>query len=112
MFMNLAWYRRTKALVPPFDPKVHLFENSLLKLLAQLSKGSIYLGVKELKSKKNCLAQSYGTSYIFLKKLNRVLEPLRSFFPQRKRIFHWILCWCVREMDGGGRVVFFLTHLN
>ena len=35
-FANLAWYRRTKDLVPLFDPKVHLFENSLLKILAQL----------------------------------------------------------------------------
>ena len=29
-FANLAWYRRTKHLVPLFDPKVHLFENILL----------------------------------------------------------------------------------
>ena len=35
-FANLAWYRRTKDLVPLFDPKVHLIENSLLKILAQL----------------------------------------------------------------------------
>ena len=33
---NLAWYRRTNDLVSLFDPKVHLFENSLLKILAQL----------------------------------------------------------------------------
>ena len=33
---NLAWYRRTKDLVLLFDLKVHLFENSLLKMLAQL----------------------------------------------------------------------------
>ena len=26
---NLAWYRRSKDLVPLFDPKVHLFENRL-----------------------------------------------------------------------------------
>ena len=30
------WYRRTKDLVPLFDLKVHLFENSLIKILAQL----------------------------------------------------------------------------
>ena len=35
-FANLTWYRRTKDLVPLFDPKEHLFENSLLKILAQL----------------------------------------------------------------------------
>ena len=35
-FGELAWYRRTKDLVSLFDPKVHLFENSLLKSLAQL----------------------------------------------------------------------------
>ena len=28
--------RSTTDLVPLFDPKVHLFENSLLKILAQL----------------------------------------------------------------------------
>ena len=33
---NLAWYRRSKDLVPLIDPKVQLFENSLLKILAQL----------------------------------------------------------------------------
>ena len=33
---NLDWYRRTNDLVPIFDPKVHLFENSLLKIRAQL----------------------------------------------------------------------------
>ena len=33
---NFAWYRRTKDSVSLFDPKVHLFENSLLKILAQL----------------------------------------------------------------------------
>ena len=31
-----SWYRRTKDLVPLFDPKVHLFENSSLKIMAQL----------------------------------------------------------------------------
>ena len=36
VFANLAGYRRTKDLVPLFDPKVHLFENSLLTILAQL----------------------------------------------------------------------------
>ena len=36
VFANLAWYRRTKDLEPLIDPKVHLFENSLLKMLAQL----------------------------------------------------------------------------
>ena len=30
------WYRRTKDLMPFFDSKAHLFENSLLKMLAQL----------------------------------------------------------------------------
>ena len=35
-FANLAWYRRTKDLVPLFEPKVHVFENSLLKIMAQL----------------------------------------------------------------------------
>ena len=35
-FANLAWYRRTKDLVPLFDPIVHHFANSLLKILAQL----------------------------------------------------------------------------
>ena len=29
-------YRHTKDLVPLFDPKVHLFENSILKIMAQL----------------------------------------------------------------------------
>ena len=38
VFVNLAWYQRTKDLVPLFDPKVNLFENSLLKILAQLSR--------------------------------------------------------------------------
>ena len=33
---NFAWYRRTKDSVSLFDPKVHLFENSILKILAQL----------------------------------------------------------------------------
>ena len=37
VFANLAWYRRTKDLVPLFDPKVHILENSLLKILAQLT---------------------------------------------------------------------------
>ena len=41
VFANLAWYRRTKDLVPLFDPKVHLFENSISKILAQLKYGSI-----------------------------------------------------------------------
>ena len=36
VYANLAWYRRTKDLVPLFDTKVHLFENSLIKILAQL----------------------------------------------------------------------------
>ena len=36
VFANLAWYRRTKDLVPFFGSKVHLFENSLLKIQAQL----------------------------------------------------------------------------
>ena len=36
VFVNLAWYRRTKDVVPLFDPKVNLFENSLLKMLAQV----------------------------------------------------------------------------
>ena len=35
-FFEFAWYRRTKDLIMLFDPKVHLFENSLLKVLAQL----------------------------------------------------------------------------
>ena len=35
-FANLAWYRRTKDLVPLFDPKVHHFENSILKIMAPL----------------------------------------------------------------------------
>ena len=35
VFANLAWYRRTKDLVPLFDPKMHLFENSLLKIMAR-----------------------------------------------------------------------------
>ena len=35
-FANLAWYRRNKYLLPLFDPKVHLFDNSLLEILAQL----------------------------------------------------------------------------
>ena len=35
-FCELAWYPRTKDLVPLFDSKVHLYENSLLKMLAQL----------------------------------------------------------------------------
>ena len=34
VFANLAWYRRTKYCVLQ---KVHLFENSLLKIMAQLS---------------------------------------------------------------------------
>jgi len=29
VFANLAWYRGNKDLVPHFDPRVHLFENSL-----------------------------------------------------------------------------------
>ena len=40
---NWAWYRRTEDLVPLFDPKVHLFEYSLLKILAQLQYYLIYL---------------------------------------------------------------------
>ena len=36
VFENLAWYGHTKDLVPLFDPKVHLFENSILKIMAQL----------------------------------------------------------------------------
>ena len=36
VFANLAWYRRTKDLVPLFYPKVHIFENSLLNILAHL----------------------------------------------------------------------------
>ena len=47
IFCEMALYRRTKDLVPLFDPKVHLFENSLLKMLAQLhvrsSKSQIYI---------------------------------------------------------------------
>ena len=35
-FENLAWYRRTKDLVSLFYPKVHLFKNSVLKIVAQL----------------------------------------------------------------------------
>ena len=35
-FFEFAWYRRTKDLIMLIDPKVHLFENSLLKVLAQL----------------------------------------------------------------------------
>ena len=37
-FSNLAWYRCTKDLVPHFDPKVLLFENSSLKIMAQLKR--------------------------------------------------------------------------
>ena len=29
VFANLAWYRRTKDLMPIFDPKVHLYEKRL-----------------------------------------------------------------------------------
>ena len=36
IFANLAWYRLTKNLVPFLDPKVHLFENSSLKIKALL----------------------------------------------------------------------------
>ena len=36
VFESLAWFWSTKDLVPLFYPKVHLFENSLLKILAQL----------------------------------------------------------------------------
>ena len=35
-YVNLAWYQRTKDLVPLFDLNVYLIENSLLKVLAQL----------------------------------------------------------------------------
>ena len=35
-FCEFGWYRRTKDLVPLFDPKVHIFENSILKMLSQL----------------------------------------------------------------------------
>ena len=38
VFANLAWYRGTKDLVPLFDTKVNLFENSLPKMLAQLKR--------------------------------------------------------------------------
>ena len=54
VFANLAWYRRTKDLVPLFDPKVNLFENSLLKILAQLhqsgwtSKSNFFVGCPTL----------------------------------------------------------------
>ena len=37
VFANLTWYRRRKDLVPLVDPKVNLFENSLLKILTQLT---------------------------------------------------------------------------
>ena len=37
VFANLARYRRTKNLLSLFDPKIHLFENILLQILAQLS---------------------------------------------------------------------------
>ena len=37
VFANLACYRRKKDLVPLFDPKVHLFENSLQKIMTQLN---------------------------------------------------------------------------
>ena len=41
-FANFAWYRRTIGLVPLFDPKVHLFENSLLKILGKLPACYLY----------------------------------------------------------------------
>ena len=37
-FCEFGLYRRAKDLVPLFDQKVHLFENSLLKIMAQLYK--------------------------------------------------------------------------
>ena len=40
-FENLAWYRRTKDLVPLFDPNVHLFENNILKIMAQLQEQTL-----------------------------------------------------------------------
>ena len=42
-FANLSWYRRTKDLVPLFDPKVHLFENSFLKIVAHMHRGALFL---------------------------------------------------------------------
>ena len=36
-FKNLAWYRRTKDLVPLFYLKLHIFENSILKIKAELN---------------------------------------------------------------------------
>ena len=44
---NLAWYRRTKNLVPPFDPKVHLYENSLPKIMVQLQWLSYFVRIRE-----------------------------------------------------------------
>ena len=35
-FCEFGWYLRTNDLVPLFDPKVNLFENSPLRILAQL----------------------------------------------------------------------------
>ena len=35
-FCEFGRYRRTKDLVPLFEPKVHHFENSLIMILAQL----------------------------------------------------------------------------
>ena len=36
VFAYSSWYRLTKDLVPLLDPKVHLLENSLQKIVAQL----------------------------------------------------------------------------
>ena len=45
VFTNLAWYRRTKDLVPLFDQKLHLFENSSLKIMAQLHGKKIFIRI-------------------------------------------------------------------
>ena len=69
VFANLAWYRRTKDLVPLFYPKVHLLENSLLKILAQLLRlprnlkhrhGFSCREFKKTNTALGCAAKSYG----------------------------------------------------
>ena len=40
VFVNLAWYRRTKDLVSLFDPNVHLFEEKNTKDVGPAASGS------------------------------------------------------------------------
>ena len=73
-FCELAWYRRSKDSGPLFDPKVHLFENILPKMLDQLHwKNSISIIQSQ---------NIYTQKKAYLRIINHINSELLMFLPK------------------------------